>query len=84
MTNILGVRRNNAILTVSKFGGLGILCEIPTVLINLDWLAINNDRDILNGSYAKNFGKTLLMKISRIGNHKHDFSLMSIKNVYRN
>jgi len=59
MANILGVRRHNAILTVSKVGSLGILCEIPTVLINLDWLAINNDRDIFKETYSKNFGKTL-------------------------
>jgi hypothetical protein len=58
MTDILGVRRLNAILTMSQVGSLGILCEIPTVLINLDWLAINNDRVILNESHWKNFGKT--------------------------
>ena len=59
MTNILGVRRHSATLTVSAVGSLGILCEIPTVLRNLDWLSINNDRNILNESYSKNFGKTL-------------------------
>lgn len=59
MTNILGVRRFNATLTVYKVGSLGILCEIPTVLINLDWLSIDNDRNILDDSYSKNFGKTL-------------------------
>jgi len=44
---------------VPKVGSLDILCEIPTVLINLDLLAINNDRYNLNESYSKNFGKTL-------------------------
>ena len=51
MTNKLGVRRHNATLTLSKVGSLCILCEIPTVLINLDWLSINNDSNILNESF---------------------------------
>jgi len=59
MTNILGVRIHNTTLTVSKVGSLGILCGIPTVLINIDWLSINNGRNILNESYSKSVGKTL-------------------------
>jgi hypothetical protein len=84
MTNVLGVRRYNAILAVSKVGSLGIFCEIPTVLINLHWLAINNDRDIFNESYSKILAKPSIIKISRIGTHKHDFSLMNVKNMHRN
>jgi hypothetical protein len=84
MTNVLGVRRHNAILTVSEVGSLGILCEIPTVLLSLDWLEINNDRDILNEPYLKILAKPSIMKISRTGTHKHEFSLMNVKDMYRN
>jgi hypothetical protein len=71
MTNVLGVRRHNAFLAVSKVGSLGILCEIPTVFLSLDWLEINNDRDILNEPYLKILAKPSIMKISRFGTHKH-------------
>jgi hypothetical protein len=84
MTNVLGVRRHNAILTLFKVGFLGILFEIPRVLLSLDWLAINNDRDILNEPYLKILAKPSIMKIFRIGTHNHEFSLMNVKDMYRN